>query len=87
MMGIDEVGICRSIDGSDHLSGLVSWSGRVARTVDVDGVLMAAVQGLNASVDEKQAEIARQQRKIAELESRLARLEAAMKADSAKSAK
>jgi len=56
-------------------------------TVDVDGVLMAAVQGLNAAVNEKEAEIARQKRQIAELESRLARIEASMKQDSAKSAK
>lgn len=57
-------------------------------TVDVDGVLMAAVQGLNAAVDEKEAEISKQKRQIAELESRLARLEAAMKtAESAKTAK
>lgn len=56
-------------------------------TVDVDGVLMAAVQGLNAAVAEKEAEIARQKRQIAELESRLARIEAAMKAESTKSTK
>ncbi len=62
-------------------------SDKAIGTVDVDGVLMAAVQGLNTAVDEKEAEIARQKRQIAELESRLARLEAAMKADSTKSTK
>jgi hypothetical protein len=44
-------------------------------TVDADGVMMAAIQGLNAKLNDKQRENAELKKHIADMEARLARLE------------
>ena len=46
-------------------------------TVDADGVALAAIQGLNQKLEEKDAEIESMQGTIAALEQRLSALESA----------
>ena len=48
-------------------------------TIDADGVALAAIQGLNAKLEERDREIAENNRKIAELSAQVAELAAAMK--------
>ena len=45
-------------------------------TIDLDGVALAAIQGLNQRLQEQEAQIAAQQAQIAALAARLAALEA-----------
>ncbi len=58
--------------------GLGESSTRLLRTVDADGVALAAIQGLNLLLQEKDAKIEDDEAKIAALERRLQRIEEAI---------
>jgi hypothetical protein len=59
-------------------------SNRYIGTVDADGVMMAAIQGLNAKLQEKDKQISTLEKKNAEMEARLSRLERLLEKNPAK---